>query len=340
MPATAPLVVPSENESRQWRWALRTAFRDPLELCRHLDLPHEWDAAAVQAGEQFPLLAPLPYVERMKKGDPADPLLLQVLPLAAETEEVPGFVADPVGDLPAQREAGLLHKYQGRALLVTTGACAVHCRYCFRRHFPYQQAPKSLDAWAGSLEAIAGDSSIEEVILSGGDPLVLTDPFLASLTRAIAEIPHVSRLRVHTRLPVVIPQRINEELLDWLTGGRLQPILVVHANHVQELSGEPVLAAIENLRRAGVLLFNQAVLLQRVNESVAAQKELCLELIRLGVVPYYLHQLDRVAGAAHFEVSPDRGRELMRQLRQQLPGYAVPRYVTEEPGEPHKTLWA
>ncbi len=338
-PQTLPVVVPSENESRQWRQELKAAVRDPIRLCRHLQLPASWDAAALVATEQFPLLAPWPYVQRMQPGNPADPLLLQVLPLAEETLEIAGFGTDPVGDQAAQRDTGLLHKYAGRALLITTGACAVHCRYCFRRHFPYEQAPKSLAAWQAPLETIAQDPTIEEVILSGGDPLVLTDGFLAQLASAIGLIPHVRRLRIHTRLPIVIPSRVQPELLEWLTGGRLQPIVVVHANHAQELSGEAVPAALEILRKAGVLLFNQAVLLAGINDSVAAQRELCLQLIRHGVVPYYVHQLDRVQGAAHFEVDPQRGRTIMRQLRQQLPGYAVPRYVVEEPGQPHKTLW-
>lgn len=273
----------------------------------------------------------------MKPEDPFDPLLRQVWPLAEELAEVPGFTPDPVGDLAAAGEPGLLQKYAGRALLVTTGSCAVHCRYCFRRHFPYDETPRAIADWQPALDQIAADDSIEEVLLSGGDPLTLVDAKLSELVGRIAEIPHVRRLRVHTRLPIMIPARVTSELIAWLCGTRLTPILVVHANHPAELD-ESVATAVSRLHRAGTLLLNQSVLLRGVNDDVETLVQLSLQLIDLRVTPYYLHQLDRVAGAAHFEVPVETGRWLVGQLRVRLPGYAVPRYVTEVSGRPHKVV--
>jgi EF-P beta-lysylation protein EpmB len=275
----------------------------------------------------------------MQPGDPNDPLLLQVLPLSKELDFVPGFVTDPVGDAEATRQPGLLHKYEGRVLLVTTGVCAIHCRYCFRRHFPYDETPPSERVWDAAVEAIRNDATISEIILSGGDPLTVTDPRLARLAEQFTAIPHLRRLRIHTRLPVMIPSRVNDELLSWLTGTRLTPVMVIHANHAQELDNE-VGAALRRLKEAGVLLLNQAVLLRGVNDTVDAQAALNLRLIDLGVTPYYLHQLDRVRGAAHFEVSIERGREIIAELRRRLPGYAVPQYVQEQPGAAHKVVLA
>jgi EF-P beta-lysylation protein EpmB len=223
--------------------------------------------------------------------------------------------------------------------MVTTGACAVHCRYCFRRHFPYSEGPRSLAEWAPALERLAADSSIEEVLLSGGDPLTLVDSWLGRLAERLASIDHLRRLRVHTRLPVVIPERVCDELLAWLRGTRLTPIMVVHANHPAEISDD-VAAALGRLVDAGIPVLNQAVLLRGVNDDADALAELCRRLVDLRVMPYYLHQLDRVAGAAHFEVPEATGRRLVAELRRRLPGYAVPRYVRETPGEASKSLLA
>lgn len=313
-----------------WQAALKDAVRDVGELCRLLDLPGEFVERARAAAGEFPLFVPRAYLARMTLGDPGDPLLRQVLPVPDETKEVPGFTADAVGDGDATLTPGLLQKYAGRVLIVVTGACAVHCRYCFRRHFPYATTPKSMAAWRQPLAAIARDKTIHEVILSGGDPLTLADEVLAELAGRIAAIGHVRRLRIHTRLPVVLPQRVTAELVDWLTGSRLTPIVVIHANHAQELTGD-VPAAIAALLDAGIPVLNQAVLLRGVNDSVAAQAALCERLVDLRVVPYYLHQLDRVAGAAHFEVPIAEGKQIVAALRQRLPGYAVPRYVREIP---------
>jgi EF-P beta-lysylation protein EpmB len=318
-----------------WQQALKEAIRDPVELCRALRLPAAYEPAAIRAAESFPVFAPREFIARMRPGDPRDPLLRQVLPLEDELIVRAGFTADPVGDAQALLSPGLLHKYQARVLMVTTGACAVHCRYCFRRHYPYSESPRSLEAWRPALGQIAADPSVHEVILSGGDPLTLVDPLLAELAEAIADIPHVRRLRVHTRLPIVIPQRVTNRLLIWLRGTRLTPVMIVHANHPAELDGA-VRAALTELVDAGVPVLNQAVLLRGVNDDVDVLAELCEQLVDLRVLPYYLHQLDRVAGAAHFEVPVDQGLHLMEQVKRRLPGYAVPRYVREVAGDLHK----
>ncbi len=301
-----------------------------------LDLPDELAAAAVRAANDFELFAPQEYVARMRPGDPSDPLLLQVLPRDAETTHTAGFLTDPVGDLAATVRPGLLRKYPGRALMVTTGVCAVHCRYCFRRHYPYSPGPRSIDQWEPALAELAADPTLEEVILSGGDPWVLVDQQLSQLADRLAEIPHLSRLRIHTRLPIVIPQRVTAGLIDTLKRTRLTPWVVVHANHVQELDLS-VAKALAALVDAGIVVLNQTVLLAGVNNSFDAQWALCRRLVELRVIPYYLHQLDRVAGAAHFDTPLEHGRAIVEQLRQRLPGFAVPRLVQEIPGELSKT---
>jgi len=319
-----------------WHDELRHAIRDPAELCRLLRLPPEVAAEAALAAADFPLFVPRPYLARIKPGDPSDPLLRQVLPLGEERAEIPGFVIDPVDDAAAQLAPGLLQKYPGRALLITTGVCAIHCRYCFRRHYPYSAAPKSFAAWEPALACIAADSSLAEVLLSGGDPLVLQDDVLARLAGRLADIPHVRRLRIHTRLPIVIPQRVCDDLLAWLTGTRLTPMVVVHANHPAELDGA-VARALGRLVDAGIPVLNQSVLLRGVNDTADVLAELCERLADLRVIPYYLHQLDAVAGAAHFDVPESFGRLIIEQLQSRLPGYAVPRYVREVPGHSSKT---
>jgi L-lysine 2,3-aminomutase len=327
-------------ETANWQKALKEAVRDPDELKQLLSLhddwaPDSWHDEERQGAGAFGLFVPRSFVARMRPGDPNDPLLRQVLPLADERLQVSGFVTDPVGDLEAARGPGLLHKYQGRVLLITTGACAVHCRYCFRRHFPYSDAPKSPPQWREAVQQIAADSTIDEVILSGGDPLMLTDTVLAELVGMLEPTPHLRRLRIHTRLPIMIPERVTSELLQWLTGTQLTPIMVIHSNHAAELD-DNVARAISKLSSAGVMLLNQAVLLRGVNDSLSALEDLSRRLIDLRVAPYYLHQLDPVAGAAHFFVPVERGLELVEQLRQRLPGYAVPRYVQETAGAASK----
>lgn len=323
-------------ETENWRRMLAEAVRDPDELCRLLRLPEELREPARRSAELFPLVAPRSFLNRIEPGNPNDPLLLQILPGLRECES--GFEnenLDPVGDRQAQRAPGLLHKYQGRVLLVTTGVCAVHCRYCFRRHYPYHETPRGLDRWEPAFHGIEADSSIEEVILSGGDPLTLTDNWLARLAARLEQIPHLRRLRIHSRLPIVIPERVNADLLSWLSGGRLTPIMVVHANHPNELDAT-CLAALGRLVDAGVPVLNQAVLLRGVNDDADTLVELCRRLVNHRVMPYYLHQLDRVAGGLHFEVPLETGQQLIEELRRRLPGYAVPRYVQEIEGDPCK----
>lgn len=328
------VLAPSVPRYRSWQEALKDAVRDPEELCRLVGLP-QLAAGARLAARDFPVFAPRAYIARMRHADRHDPLLRQVLPLEEELVAPPNFSTDPVGDLAAAVRPGLLHKYHSRVLMVTTGACAVHCRYCFRRHFPYSEGPRSPQAWAGALDTIAADDTIREVILSGGDPLTLVDGHLAELAQRLATIDHVRRLRIHTRLPILIPQRVTSELIGWLRGTRLTPIVVIHANHVREL-GDDTADALSALADAGIVLLNQAVLLRGVNDDAETLVDLCERLINLRVMPYYLHQLDRVLGAAHFEVDQARGEGLMRTLRELLPGYAVPRYVRETAGAPFK----
>lgn len=318
-----------------WQAELRDAIRDPAELCQALDLPLD-PANMARAAGQFPLVVPASFLARIQRGDPTDPLLRQVMPTAAEEEAAEGFTSDPVGESAAALTPGLLQKYAGRALMVVTGVCAVHCRYCFRREFPYDEITPGDAAWAPALDALAADPSIHEIILSGGDPLSLADRRLALLVERLAAIPHLKRLRVHTRLPIVIPSRVTDDLLQWLTGTRLTPIMVLHANHARELDAH-VAAAADRLRRAGVTLLNQAVLLRGVNDTADAQHDLNLRLVEIGVMPYYLHQLDRVRGAAHFEVPVPRGQAIIADLLRRLPGYAIPQYVQELPGAEHKT---
>jgi EF-P beta-lysylation protein EpmB len=314
---------------------VRTAIRDGGELCRRLELPADYQEAAVRASRQFPVFAPRGFVAKMRRGDPQDPLLRQVLPLHEEGREAAGFTTDPVADLSSRESPGLLQKYSGRALMITTGACAIHCRYCFRRHFPYQEAPQGIEQWRAALEQLSADPTIDEIILSGGDPLMLVDQQLRRLVEQLALIPHLRRLRVHTRLPVVIPERVTDELVALLRENRLAPFVVIHANHPRELD-ESVNAALSLFADAGIPLLNQAVLLRGVNDQAATLVALCRRLLDARVLPYYLHQLDRVAGAAHFAVPVEQGREIMRQLRISLPGYAIPRYVQEVVGAAFK----
>ena len=285
----------------------------------------------------FPLRVTRSYAARMAKGDPADPLLLQVLPQAQEMLTAPGYGADPVGDRAAAAVPGLLHKYAGRVLLLATGACAIHCRYCFRREFPYGEFQLTRQRETNALAYIAADPSIEEVILSGGDPLVLGDERLESLIQALESIPHLVRLRIHSRLPVVLPSRITDGLLRILGSTRLQPVLVIHANHARELDDE-VATGLRRLADVGVTLLNQTVLLKGINDSPEILAELSRRLFGLGVHPYYLHLLDKAGGVAHFDTPEEAAFELYEELRRRLPGYLVPRLVREEAGKPYKSL--
>lgn len=326
--------APARLQPKGWQQHWREAIRDPRELLALLGLDGIVDASD-GASAQFPLRVPRGFVARMRHGDPHDPLLRQVLPLDEELRPAPGFGLDAVGDATAKAGQGVIHKYNGRALLVATGSCAVNCRYCFRRHFPYADETAAAGNWQPALEAIRADDSLHEVILSGGDPLSLSTTKLATLTDALRAIPHVRRLRIHTRLPIVLPERVDDELTAWLAGLPWPLIVVVHANHANEFDAA-VDAAMARLRDAGASLLNQAVLLRGVNDSVDAQADLSERGHAAGVLPYYLHQLDRVAGAAHFEVPDEDALSLHAALRARMPGYLVPKLVREIAGEASK----
>ncbi len=321
-------------QPKGWQQAWRDAIREPRELLSVLGLEGLVEASCA-AAESFPLRVPRGFVARMRHGDPHDPLLRQVLPLDEELRAVPGFSLDAVGDTAARAGHGVIHKYRGRALLVATGSCAVHCRYCFRRHFPYAEQTAAAGHWSEALDAIRADPSLHEVILSGGDPLSLATPRLAALTDALAGIAHVRRLRIHSRLPIVLPERVDDELADWLARLPWPVAVVVHANHANEFDAT-VDAAMARLRATGASLLNQAVLLRGVNDSLRAQVDLHERGFAAGVLPYYLHQLDRVAGAAHFEVDDDAARSLHAAMREHLSGYLLPRLVREVAGDASK----
>lgn len=333
-------MIPASPFSRQpppWQRALQQAITDPAELLAALQLDPQWLEPARAAARLFPLRVPRGFVSRMRRGDPRDPLLAQVLPLGAECEAVPGYVTDPVGDLAARAGAGVLQKYHGRALLITTGACAVNCRYCFRRHFPYAEENASRAAFEPALELLSADASVREVILSGGDPLTLGDRRLAALLAGLQAIPHLRRVRLHTRLPIVLPERIDPGFLAVWSEVRLQKVVVVHANHANEID-DPVRDALAGLRGTGTTLLNQAVLLRDVNDRPDDLVALSETLFEAGVLPYYLHLLDPVAGAAHFDVAEATARSLLAEAAARLPGYLVPRLVREIPGESSKTM--
>ena len=314
-----------------WQRALAQAVSKPLELLGMLEIDPVKAGIKLAPDSIFRQRVPRGFIGRMRKGDPGDPLLRQVLPLAAEDELTPGYVADPVGDLDAETAPGVLHKYRGRALLIATGACAIHCRYCFRRHFPYSDSHAGADRWAQALDYLKRDPSVEEVILSGGDPLSLTDARLGELAAQLDGIFHLRRLRLHTRLPVVLPERVDDALIRWLGASRLKPVMVIHANHANEFD-PAVEAALARLHDAGVLLLNQSVLLKGVNDDADALCDLSESLVANRVLPYYLHQLDPVQGAAHFAVADATAKALIAALRDRLPGYLVPRLVREIPG--------
>lgn len=317
-----------------WRTLWREAITDAHELLALLDLAHLASTLPTHdAG--FSLRVPRGFVARMRKGDARDPLLLQVMPQLAELEQVQGFTMDAVGDMAAREAQGVLHKYQGRALLIASGSCAVNCRYCFRRHFPYGDEMAAAGQWYQALEHIRRDTSINELILSGGDPLALATGKLEELSRGLADLPHVTRLRIHTRLPVVLPERIDTAFIEWLEALPMQKVIVLHANHANEFDNG-VDAACTRLRGADATLLNQSVLLKGINDDADTLVALSERMFAAGVLPYYLHQLDRVQGAAHFEVTDASAHSLIESMRNRLPGYLVPKLVREVGGDPSK----
>ena len=311
---------------------MASAIRTAADLRQHLGLPPATNAAAER---DFPTFVPIEFAARIRRGDPDDPILRQVLPDTEEDRLVPGFSGDPVGDLPAAAGGGLIHKYDGRALLITTAACGVHCRYCFRREFPYIDQSTRSQNYAPALAAIGRDPTITEIILSGGDPLTLDDPAIDRLLSDLESIPHLTRIRMHSRMPIVIPSRITDTLIRRLRQSRLVPWMVVHTNHANEIDAA-VTTALSKLIDHGIPTLNQSVLLAGVNDNLEALKQLSETLIDHRVIPYYLHQIDRAAGTHHFEVPHQRGLHLITQLKNRLPGYAVPQYVQDLPGQGSK----
>ncbi len=322
--------------NNRWQQQLNDAFKSISTLCDYLELDAN-DIFSNEAHLNFPLLVPKSFAERMEKGNPNDPLLKQVLPVNEEMQTVAGFGLDPVGDLEAMAETGVIHKYQGRALLINTGSCAIHCRYCFRRNFPYSDFQLSNQKQKQAISYLREHADISEVILSGGDPLLLSDAKLTTFILEINKIAHLKRIRVHSRVPIVLPDRISDDLIKTLKYSAKQLIMVVHCNHANELNIE-VASACEKMRQAGIMLLNQSVLLKDINDNVLQLAQLSEKLLRLGILPYYLHLLDKAAGTAHFEVSQSTAILLMRQLQAQLPGYLVPKLVKEEAGEVAKTI--
>jgi len=318
-----------------WKKHLSLAISSPHELLELLDLDPQGLEHEFALDIPFPLKVPHSYVARMEKGNPNDPLLLQVLPLKKELLEKEAYTIDPVGDLISMSTPGVLKKYNGRALLVTTGACGIHCRYCFRRHFPYSDANPANEQWSSTINDLMHDPSINEVILSGGDPLCLSDERLGVLTKMLDSIPHLKRLRIHSRLPVVLPERIDTSFLSWLETIKLKKIMVLHINHPNEIN-QPVKQAMHQLAKIDTVLFNQAVLLRGINDNSKTLINLSETLFEAGITPYYLHMLDKVQGASHFDVSDKKARDLMDELRKHLPGYLVPRLVREQINKEYK----
>lgn len=338
-PVSASRAAQTRLDPPGWQREFAEAITDPAELIGKLGLQSHWIEPARQAARLFPLRVTHSYLARIRRGDPHDPLLRQVLPLGDELTDTPNFGADPVGESAYQRAPGLLQKYSGRALLVTTSACALHCRYCFRREFPYAEQQGETGRWRGALAALAADTSIRELILSGGDPLSISNARLHALARELADMPQLESLRIHTRNAVVLPARVDPGLVEWVRSLPWRVTFVLHVNHAQELEGD-ALEAIARLRDTGALLLNQAVLLRGVNDHEETLQQLSRRLHGLGVLPYYLHLLDRVRGSAHFEVPESRAIEIVDALSQRLPGYLVPKLVREVAGRAAKTVIA
>ncbi|MDU4093459.1 MAG: EF-P beta-lysylation protein EpmB [Pantoea sp.] len=330
-------IVTLNTPSREdWLQQLADVITEPHELLRFLALDHHPQLAAGEdARRLFALRVPRAFAQRMKKGDPSDPLLLQVITDRQEFIDSPGYSTDPL-DEQSSVVPGLLHKYRNRALLLVKGGCAVNCRYCFRRHFPYQDNQGNKRNWQRALDYIRDHAELDEIIFSGGDPLMAKDHELDWLIGELEAIPHLKRLRIHSRLPVVIPARITEGLCQRLANSRLQVLMVTHINHAQEID-EALRQGIAMLKRAGVTLLNQSVLLRGINDDAATLAALSNALFDAGILPYYLHVLDKVQGAAHFYVSDEAARAIMRQLLGLVSGYLVPKLAREIGGEPSKT---
>lgn len=326
-----------DKSFHSWQIQLKEAIRTPEALCRFLKIDNSvWQTEAQEGHALFPIRVPLAYARRIKRGDPEDPLLKQVLPVSNETDTIQGFIEDPLEEAEHTPRPGLIHKYRNRVLLIASGGCAVNCRYCFRRHFPYQENMPSRTEWHDTLEYVRQHPEITEVILSGGDPLLSTDERLAELVTLIEHIPHVIRLRIHTRLPVVIPDRVTPALCQRLAASSLQCVMVLHINHPAEIDNH-VTDAVHRLTQSNVTVLNQSVLLRNINDDVSVLTALSERLFASGIMPYYLHVLDPVAGAAHFNVPDSEAVLLLASLRENLAGFLVPKLVREIPGKLSKT---
>ncbi|MFT5839915.1 MAG: EF-P beta-lysylation protein EpmB [Flavobacteriales bacterium] len=318
-----------------WQKELAMSFSDPILLLKYLKLPIENFTDDIKARKLFPMRVPRPFAAKMNKGDSQDPLFMQVFTSRNEFKSAQGFSNDPLLEQ-NNKLPGILHKYHNRLLLLVRGGCAVNCRYCFRRHFPYSDNHLNKQQWQKALDYISANPQLDEVIYSGGDPLMAKDDFLAWLTTQIEAIPHIKRLRIHTRLPVVIPSRITSELIAWFSQSRLKPVMVLHVNHANEID-DALASAMQKLKHAGVTLLNQSVLLKGINDTADQQIALNEGLFDIGVMPYYLHVLDKVQGAEHFDLPDSQAKELMRELIKRQPGYLVPKLVREIGGQPGKT---
>ena len=327
-------LVQTDCPASQWQTALANAIREPAELLRYLELPESLLEGTIAANNSFALRVPLGFCQRIEKGNPHDPLLRQILPIQEELLTAEDFILDPVGDQAALQAPGLLHKYQGRVLIITTPACGVHCRYCFRRHYPYQEN-RSEQNWQEAIDYIRANPDVHEVILSGGDPLSLTESKLKNLTDKLKNIPNIKTLRLHTRQPIVLPERVNNAFLNWLDSLPWKIVVVLHCNHANEIDTS-VAEALNKLQQHQVTLLNQSVLLAGVNDEAGTLVKLSEKLFENNVMPYYLHLLDKVQGAKHFYVEKQKASQLLNQVRQCLPGYLVPKLVEEKPEEKSK----
>ena len=321
----------AQHFAKNWQQQLSEAFTTIEDLCGYLKLSPGDLPISPTARKHFALRVPLSFAASMEKGNPNDPLLRQVLPIEDELIEYPGFSNDPVGDIQSVVQPGILHKYHGRVLLINTGSCAINCRYCFRRNFPYNDLQLSKQQESGAIDYIKSDLTINEVILSGGDPLLLSDARLGNLIEQLEAIEHIKRIRIHSRLPIVLPARVTDGFTNILANCSKQLILVVHANHANEIN-ERVITACKLLKNNGIILLNQSVLLKGVNDSAAILCELSEHLFTNGIIPYYLHLLDKANGTGHFEVSECAAKLLIEQVQNTLPGYLVPKLVKEQAG--------
>lgn len=319
-----------------WQKELAMAVSKPETLLKILSIePSYFNSSDFDARKLFPVKVPLPFINKMEKGNPNDPLLLQVMPVRQEFLKMAGFYQDPLQEQSNQRP-GLLHKYKSRVLILFRTGCAINCRYCFRRHFPYKNNHLNKQSLLDTLDYIANNNNINEVILSGGDPLMANDDAIEWFVDKLEKIPRIIRLRLHTRLPVVIPNRITEQLCQRLSRSRLQIVIVTHINHCNEID-QVLTEKLTQLKNAGITLLNQAVLLKGINDSCQAQVDLSESLFAAGILPYYLHLLDKVEGASHFHIEDYEASQLMHQMLIELPGFLVPKLVRESGGMQSKT---